>query len=75
MCGNASGAALSILRQCPPFAHAPPQALQLAGDGDVVLLSPGRYQLYAEDAVLKRSIHIIGMGARHQVCKCYKELV
>jgi hypothetical protein len=45
------------------------QALLLAGDGDVVLLAPGRYLLNAEASHMRRSIRVIGMGVTQQVRK------
>ena len=39
----------------------------MAGDGDVVLLSPGRYHLTDEASYFRNSIRIIGMGLTQQV--------
>ena len=39
----------------------------MAGDGDVVLLSPGRYHLTDEASYFRNSIRVIGMGLTQQV--------
>jgi hypothetical protein len=49
------------------------QALLLCGDGDVVLLAPGRYNLSGEPGVMRRNIRVIGMGLKQQVCMRERE--
>ncbi len=39
----------------------------MAGEGDVLLLSPGRYKMPDEASIIRRSIRVIGMGIRQQV--------
>ncbi|GAX81356.1 hypothetical protein CEUSTIGMA_g8787.t1 [Chlamydomonas eustigma] len=49
------------------------QALINAGEGDVLLLSPGRYSMPDDASIILRSIHVIGMGITNQEVVLYND--